>query len=110
MLFLRRVGDLGAGPPGFERHLEHLEDIFGRLDAFGAAMEVGAEKPEGQVGLRGQDEDERGRSKGKMTTEQTKADCHRHQCNGDGGQEFQDEGGEKGNPECGHASPFDIGR
>ena len=84
------------------RSLEHLEDVLGRLHPFGAGVVVRPEEAERKVRLGGEDEDEQGGGEAQVATEQTKADGHRHERHGEGGQQLEDQRREERHPQGGH--------
>ena len=60
---------------------------------------MGAQGAQGQVKLRGQEEDEKAVHEGHLSPEEAEADAHGHQGDADRGEELQGQGGQEGHPQ-----------
>jgi hypothetical protein len=89
----------------WERQLEDRERLLGGADALGAGVVVGAQQPERQVGLRGQDQDHQRRAQGDVCSEQLQPDGHRDQGHRDRGHQLEDQRGQERHPQSGHGRP-----
>ena len=92
-------------PRSGDRSFEDLEDLLRRAQPLGAGVEVGADGPQRQVGLRGQDQHEERRLEPDVAVQQPQADRDRDEGHGDAGQQLQHQRGEEGQAEGRHGRP-----
>ena len=90
--------------------VEQLEDLFGCLHAVGTGVVVGAERPQGQVGLRREHQHEERVFEGHVPTEQAQADGDRDERDRHRGEQFEDQRRQEGQAQRGHRGrPVAIG-